>query len=78
MPECVPNPVSSQARVVLPAGSPVLAQLKRSASVPLKVREPFYAKLVKPSAVVPALRVTDRGTPAASVSLFKAHCTLLV
>lgn len=78
MPDCAPTPACLQARVVLQTTSPVRTQLRRAAVARATVREPFYTQFVRKSAVVPSFAMTREGAPAASVTLFKAHCSFLI
>lgn len=79
MPDCVPVPVSTSP--VFQASSPATVArvaTKRAVPSPTSVPEKFYAKFV-PSVSSPAVRPSDLTlAPAASVPLFREHCSLLL
>jgi hypothetical protein len=76
MPDCVPAPVSTSP--VFQASSPatVARAAKRAVPAPTPVPEKFYAKFVPSVSLTPARPAAL--TPAASVPLFREHCSLLL
>ncbi len=79
MPDCMPPPAS--ARPALQLASPaqtVRVAAKRAASAPAVVREKFYVQFLPRVSSVPALPVKLTAAPAASVPLFREHCSLLI
>lgn len=79
MPGCCPSPASgpvafnsAQAECVRSVPAPGRAQLVRG------LPDTFYAAFVEPTAVRGPLLASARTAPAASVPLFKAHCSLLI
>jgi len=79
MPDCVPAPVSTSP--VYQASSPAtVARVAASRAVPspASVPEKFYAKFVS-GASLTAVRPSDLTlAPAASIPLFREHCSLLL
>jgi len=79
MPDCVPAPVSTSP--VFQASSPAtVARIaaRRAVPAPTPVPEKFYAKFVPSVSLTPARPAALTPTPAASVPLFREHCSLLL
>ena len=78
MPECAPVPAACPASSNLPVATGQRAEVRKPAPAPQALRESYFARFEARPAVAPAGRVSLRGTPAASVPLFKAHCSFLI
>ena len=79
MPDCIPPPVS--ARPVCQLQSPaevVPIAVRRAAPAPAAPREKFFVQFLPRVSSVPARPVMLAAAPAASVSRFREHCSLLL
>ena len=79
MPDCVPVAMSVQP--VFSRASPTTvtrAVAQRAAPAPRLVREKFYAQFLPRLNVAPVLPAPTDVAPAASVPLFREHCSLLI
>lgn len=79
MPDCVPAPVSTSP--VFQASSPAtVARIAARRAVPAPTSAPdvFYAKFVPSVSLSPARPSELTLAPAASVPLFREHCSLLL
>ncbi|MBI3885377.1 MAG: hypothetical protein HY302_06575 [Opitutae bacterium] len=77
MPECALPPASWTGAAQSGAAATVAAAARKGAAlrrVPVK----FSAAFAEPASRLFASRASPVGTPAASVSLFKAHCSFLL
>jgi hypothetical protein len=77
MPDCAPAPTSCAAPC-LALQAPAQAAAKRAVAAPRAAREKFYEQFLSPAVVVPVLPVVATVAPAASVPLFRAHCSFLI
>lgn len=77
MPDCAPAPAAGCIQS-LQLQSPAQAAAKRVAAAPRAARPRFYDQFLPRVSVVPALPVAAAMAPAASVSLFKEHCSFLL
>ena len=79
MPDCVPPPMSAQPVFSLqsPARTVRLAA-KVATPAPRGLREKFYARFLPRAIVPPVLLAATDAAPAASVPLFREHCSLLI
>jgi hypothetical protein len=79
MPDCLPPPVPARPVCQLQSPAPVIrVAVKRAAPAPVVVREKFYVQFLPCVSAVPARPVTLAAAPAASVPLFREHCSLLI
>jgi hypothetical protein len=79
MPDCATVPTAGCAQPCGQLQSPVPAAAKRAAPAFRAAREKFYEQFLPRIRVVPALPVTDVvAAPAASVPLFREHCSFLI
>lgn len=77
MPDCAPVPTGC-AQPALQLQSPVQAATKRLAPAPREAREKFYVQFLPRESAAPVPSPAVVATPAASVPLFKAHCSFLI
>lgn len=79
MPDCVPPPMSAQpvVNLVSPART-IRVAAKAATPAPAVVREKFYVQFLPRVTVAPVLPATTDAAPAASVPLFREHCSLLI
>jgi hypothetical protein len=76
MPDCNMPPAPAQpART---QSSPVLMAVREVAVAPCEAREKFYVQFLPRPARPSAERASQVVAPAASVPLFKAHCSFLI
>jgi hypothetical protein len=75
--DCAPAPTSC-AQPALQLQSPAQAVAKRALPAPQAAREKFYARFLSPARIAPVLPVVEVAAPAASVPLFRAHCSFLI
>ena len=78
MPDCAPAPAAPSCAQGLPTVAAQRSETRRSAPSAKARYEIFCVGFDSRPAAVPAGRVSLRGTPAASVPLFKAHCSFLI
>jgi hypothetical protein len=78
MPEDCAPATTTCAQPALQLQSPVQAVAKRALPAPQLSREKFYEQFLPRASVAPALPVTAAAAPAASVPLFKEHCSFLI
>ncbi len=77
--DCAPAPVSAQSGLVLQsAASSLRVEASKPAAVPQRSGEPFYVKFVSRPAALPAVVASVATARAASVPLFRAHCSFLI
>jgi len=77
MPDCAPAPTAPSCHPSSPAAAQ-RSQARRVTPAPRAREEAFYVRLDCRPAKAPAPGVSLRGTPAARVPLFKAHCSFLI
>jgi hypothetical protein len=77
MPDCAPAPTAGCVQSVQ-LQSPAPAVARRIAAAPRTARPRFYDQFLPRVSVVPALPVAAVVAPAASVSLFREHCSFLL
>jgi hypothetical protein len=75
--DCAPAPTSCAAPC-LTLQAPAQAATKRTAPAPQAAHEKFYAQFLSPARIAPVLPVVEVAAPAASVPLFRAHCSFLI
>lgn len=78
MPDCAPAPAASHCAQHLPAVAVQRAEARQLSTAPKNRYENFYVRFESSPAARPAVGVSRPGTPAASVPLFKAHCSFLI
>ncbi|RXK54684.1 hypothetical protein ESB00_01955 [Oleiharenicola lentus] len=78
MPDCAPAPAAAQGLLQLPVAAAQRSEARKLTPAPKARFETFYVRVDSLPAKSPAGSVSHRGTPAASVPLFKAHCSFLI
>lgn len=78
MPDCAPAPAAPSCAQSLPTVAAQRSEARKPAPSAKARYEIFRVGFDSRPAAVPAGGVSLRGTPAASVSLFKAHCSFLI
>jgi len=80
MPDCVPPPVTAQPTVCHLSAPARVARVavQRAAPAPRGMHDKFYVQFLPRAIMAPALSASVAVTPAASVPLFREHCSLLL
>jgi hypothetical protein len=78
MPDCAPAPVSCPTSPTLPTVTAQRAEARNLSPAPRIGRESYFVKFESRPALVPARDASLTGASAASVPLFKAHCSFLI
>ncbi len=78
MPDCAPAPAAPSCAQSLPTVAAQRAEARKPAPAPHALRECYFSRFESRPAKSPAAGVSLRGTPAASVPLFKVHCSFLI
>ncbi|MDQ5978457.1 MAG: hypothetical protein QG602_1431 [Verrucomicrobiota bacterium] len=78
MPDCAPAPSAPSCTQNLPTAAAQRSEVRKPAPASKVRYEIFRIRFDIRPAAVPAGCVSLRGTPAASVPLFKAHCRFLI
>lgn len=78
MPDCAPAPAAPSCALSTTIVAPQRSETRKQTPAPRVRNEFFHARHEARPAKSPASGVSLAGTPAASVPLFKAHCSLLI
>jgi hypothetical protein len=78
MPDCAPAPAAPSCAQNLPAVAAQRSEARKLTPAPKTRFETSYVRVESRPAKSPAAGVSLRGTPAARVPLFKAHCSFLI
>jgi hypothetical protein len=77
--DCAPPPAAAPILCTLDQPARLApAGIRRAAKPVRRINAKFFALFVEPAATPPALPASALATPAASVPLFKVHCSFLI
>jgi hypothetical protein len=78
MPDCAPATAAPSCAQSVPTLAAQRSEARKLTPAPKTRFETYYVRVDSRPAKSPAAGVSLRGTPAASVPLFKAHCSFLI